>query len=138
LPSTREILCCRNYAFSTKAKGREETLYFEDAHHTGRLRQQHRLGPKLQIDENSRTHLFLSEKRYVRLKKWRRKNKKVTPLVYRYERKAKNGKRHIEFAREGQEVVWHASAGIVCTNRRNIGRRIILALENILGTHDKK
>jgi len=63
----------RNYRFSTEAKNRKETLYFIFEDHTtrqtGRLRQQHReKGPLATIDEEARTHLFLSPRRYKVLK----------------------------------------------------------------------
>ncbi len=83
-----------NYLFSTKTKGRQETLYFEDraAKQTGRLRQQHWKGPLAKIDGKPRIHAFLSKKRYKRLKHCR------TPALDPRELCPAEGRRHIEFA----------------------------------------
>src|ERR1700688_2971117 len=55
-----------NCPFSTWTEGRKETLYFEDraTKKTGRLRQQHPKGPLAKIDKKTRTHRFLSKKRF--------------------------------------------------------------------------
>ena len=47
LESPERLFTSSNYLFSTKAKDRKETLYFEDrtTKQTGRLRQQHPTGP---------------------------------------------------------------------------------------------
>jgi hypothetical protein len=71
-PNGRKLFTPGNYLFSTKADGREETLYFRNRvpKQTGRLRQQHKKGSRATIDKEARTHLFLSEKRYKYLKRW--------------------------------------------------------------------
>jgi len=122
-----------NFQFSTKAKGREETLYFDDGQCTGRLRQQHRKGPLAKIDSLPRIRLFLSEGRFHALKKWRKRNKRKFPTFYRSELKPTDGKRHIEFAWDGVNVEWHASEGKVSTSQKRIDRHIERALQKILG-----
>lgn len=124
-----------NYCFSTKACNREETLYFGDcaAKQTGRLRQQHSHGPLAKIDKNARTHLFLSEKRFESLKKWRTRHKRCFPSFCCDELQPEIGKRHLEFAWDGKKVVWHASDGKVTTVKRNLKSRIDCALKEILG-----
>jgi len=119
-----------NYLFSTKAKGRRETLYFEDraAKQTGRLRQQHWKGPLAKIDGKFRIHAFLSKKRYKCLKHCR-----IPALVPR-ELCPADGRRHIEFACTGRKVPPpHRSEGTVKTSRKSLGRRVRTALKKILG-----
>ena len=123
----------RNFRFSTKTDGREETLYFEDAQRTGRLRQQHGGGPLAKIDHHRRIRLFLSKDRFSRLKKWRKRNGEKFPTFYRGELESSDKTRHIEFAWDGVNVEWHASKGIVTTSRKYVNHRIKRALENVLG-----
>lgn len=127
-----EFFIPRNYRFSTKAKHRRETLYFrfEDltTRQTGRLRQQHPKGPLAKIDENARTHLFLSKTRFKFLKA-RLKRGRV-PCFYPCELQAKDGKSHIEFA---SVCDWHSSEGKVEIREQRLERCIKSALENILG-----
>jgi hypothetical protein len=123
----------RNFTFSTKAKGREETLYFNYGQRTGRLRQQHREGPLAKIDHHARIRLFPPEDRFRSLKKWRKRNKEKFPTFYRSELKPSDGKRHIEFAWDGVNVEWHASEGKVSTSREDVNHRIKRALKIVLG-----
>jgi len=118
----RKLFIPENYFFSTKAEGREETLYFRNraTKQTGRLRQQHRKGACAKIDEVPRTHLFLSGKRYKYLKRWHRRkgNGHRIPIVRPYERRRTEGKKHIEFACRGKRLShWHRSEGIVKINK---------------------
>lgn len=122
-----------NFQFSTEADGREETLYFEDALRTGRLRQQHGGGPLAKIDHHRRIRLFLSRDRFSRLKKWRKRNGEKFPTFYRSELEPSDKTRHIEFAWDGVNVEWHASKGIVTKSRKYVNHRIKRALENVLG-----
>jgi hypothetical protein len=143
LPGKIETLfTLSNCPFSTKAKDRKETLYFEDqaAKQTGRLRQQHRKGPLAKIDKNAKIHRFLSKKRLKFLKKWREQHHKdCLPCFYISEERLKIGEHHIEFAYDGKEVSgWHSSEGTVKTNRQGLDRRIASALENILGIRSTK
>lgn len=140
-PRTIQLFRPKTYSFSTKAKDRKETLYFEDhtttPTQTGRLRQQHRKGPLATIDRNPREHLFLSEERYKFLKQWHKQNCGFgyLPKIKPDERVAKDGKRHIEFASEGDSVSdWHRSGGVVkIREQRHLKRYIKSVLENILG-----
>ena len=119
-----------NYLFSTKTKGRQETLYFEDrpAKQTGRLRQQHWKGPLAKIDGKRRIHAFLSKKRYKRLKHCR------TPVLDPRELCPREGRRHIDFACTGRKVPPpHWSEGTVKTSRKSLERRVRTALKKILG-----
>jgi len=123
-----------NYRFSTKAKGRKETLYFVNptATQTGRLRQQHQSGPCAKIDKKAKLHLFLSHHRYESLVVWYERHKRRLPCFYPCELQAKNGKRHIEFACVGKSVSgWHKSEGIVRINKRHLKSRIDCALKCI-------
>ncbi|MGB8542222.1 MAG: hypothetical protein WCD49_11365 [Candidatus Acidiferrales bacterium] len=129
----KEFFIGKNFEFSTKVDGREETLYFEDAQRTGRLRQQHGEGPLAKIDHHRRMRLFLSEDRFRQLKKWRKRNKEKFPTFYRGELEPSDKTHHIEFVWDGVNVEWHASEGIVCASRKGINRRIKRARENILG-----
>jgi hypothetical protein len=100
-PGTIETLfTSKNYLFSTKAKDRIETMYFEDriTEQTGRLRQQHRAGPLAKIDEKAKRHRFVSKKRYKVREQWHKKRHCLLPRFYSYEQGAKVGKHHIEFA----------------------------------------
>jgi len=92
-----------NYFFSTEAKDRKETLYFEDrtTKHTGRLRQQHERGPLARIDGKAKRHLFVSKERYKFLNKWHEKHPTQLPRYNSYELRPADGKRHIEFSFEG-------------------------------------
>jgi hypothetical protein len=125
--------------FSTRAKDREETLYFEDqdTKQTGRLRQQHRKGPLARIDKKPKRHRFVSKKRYKCLKQWDEKHSKQPPKFYSYEKRAKVGKHHIEFAYEREVSGWHRSEGTVEMNRQDLDRRIASAVENIAGICSK-
>jgi hypothetical protein len=127
------FLNSKNFQFSTKAYGREETLYFEDSQRTGRLRQQHGGGPLAKIDHHRRIRLFLSKDRFSALKKWRKRNKEKFPTFYRDELEPCDKTRHIEFAWDGVNVEWHASKGIVKTSRGQVNHRIKRALEVVLG-----
>jgi hypothetical protein len=115
----RKLFSPDNYRFSTKAEGREETLYFENraTNQTGRLRQQHKEGPRARIDEKARTHLFLSKKRHKYLKRWHKENPCRVPAFCCRELRLVGGKYHVEFACEGEELRWHASKGIVKVNK---------------------
>ena len=129
-----------NYLFSTKAKHRKETLYFEDqtTKQTGRLRQEHKEGPLLKIDGKAKRHVFVSEERYKSLRKWHKEHRKQLPTVCSCEQQAKVGKRHIEFAFEREKVShWHPSEGTVETSKQGLNRRIASALEG-LGFWSKK
>lgn len=138
-PHAIKLFRSENYRFSTKAKHRKETLYFEDrtTTQTGRLRQQHRKGPLAKIDKKARKHLFLSKERYKFLKEWHEQNCGCgqLPKIKPDERVAKDGKRHIEFACEGKSVSdWHRSGGTVkIREQQQLERCIKSALENILG-----
>jgi hypothetical protein len=129
----KEFFIAKNFEFSTKADGREETLYFEDAQRTGRLRQQHSGGPLAKIDHQPRIRLFLSEERFRQLRKWRKRNKEKFPTFHRGELEPSDKTHHIEFAWDGVNVEWHASQGIVCMSRKGINHRIRRAWESILG-----
>jgi hypothetical protein len=132
-----------NHLFSTQATDREETLYFEDeagaTKRTGRLRQQHPKGPLAKIDKKPRTHRFLSEERFEyvkeRMPKWHG-NDGPLPRFYSYEKRAKDGKRHIDFS--GESKKWHPSEGRVKTSKPDLDRRIASALENIVGIRSTK
>jgi hypothetical protein len=141
-PRTVKMLFTRrNYLFSTKAEGREETLYFKDrtTRQTGRLRQQHRLGPLAKIDRETKKHRFVSNKRYKLLKASRKHSCGRLPRFYACERRAVVGKRHIEFTCEGKSVArWHRSKGTTKTSKRDLEYRIGSALENILGIRRKE
>jgi hypothetical protein len=141
LASPERLFTSSNYLFSTKAKDRKETLYFEDrtTKQTGRLRQQHPTGPLAKIDRKAKRHRFVSKKRYKVLKKWYKKHRKQLPRFYSYEQRAKVGKYHIEFTLEREKVSgWHPSEGTVETNRQSLDRRIASALENIVGIRSNK
>ena len=134
------LFTANNYLFSTRACGREETLYFENriAKQTGRLRQQHRKGPLAKIDRRSKTHRFLSQRRFRFLKKWNKRHKGCLARFRISEERLKAGKRHLEFAHNGTQVSgWHLSEGRVGTSRRDIEGRIGSALKEILGTRHK-
>jgi hypothetical protein len=121
LDTVKSLFTPDNYLFSTKTKGRQETLYFEDraAKQTGRLRQQHWKGPLAKIDGKPRIHAFLSKKRYKRLKHCR------TPALDPRELCPAEGRRHIEFACTGRKVPPpHWSEGTVKTSRKSLGRRV--------------
>ncbi|HEX5422316.1 MAG TPA: hypothetical protein VFW94_02115 [Candidatus Acidoferrales bacterium] len=100
----KEFFIGKNFEFSTKADGREETLYFEDAQRTGRLRQQHDGGPLGKIDHQRRIRLFLPEDRFRQLKKWRKRNKEKFPTFHRGELEPTDKTHHIEFAWDGVNV----------------------------------
>jgi len=133
-----------NFLFSTKENGRLETLYFKNCakNQTGRLRQEHKEGPLARIDKKAKTHLFLSSKRFRRLREWHHRHKHKAPQVIEdAERQPKNEARHIEFAYDehGKEISgWHKSGGRVKTSKRNLDQRIALALENIVGIRNRK
>jgi len=129
----KEFFIGKNFQFSTKADGRQETLYFEDSQRTGRLRQQHGGGPLAKIDHHRRIRLFLSEERFRQLRKWRKRNKKKFPTFYRDELELRDGTHLIEFAWDGVNVEWHASEGKVSTSREDVDRCIKRALQKILG-----
>jgi len=136
-PDGRKLFPPGNYLFSTKAEGREETLYFRNraTKETGRLRQQHRKGPRAKIDEVPRTHLFLSEKRYQYLRRWhgRKRNGHRIPKVRPYERRRTEGKKHIEFACKAKRLShWHRSEGIVKISK-NPKLLIRAALKEVCG-----
>jgi hypothetical protein len=127
------FLNIKNFQFSTEARNREITLYFEDAQRTGRLRQQHRKGPLAKIDHHRRIRLFLSQDRFSALKKWHKRNKEKFPTFYRDELEPCDKTHHIEFAWDGVNVEWHASEGKVFTSREDVDRCIKRALQKILG-----
>jgi hypothetical protein len=129
----KKFFCRRNFTFSTKAKGREATLYFDDGQRTGRLRQQHREGPLAKIDHRPRIRLFLPQDRFSALKKWHKRNKEKFPTFYRDELEPCDKTRHIEFAWDGVNVEWHASEGKVFTRGEDVDRCIKRALQKILG-----
>jgi len=136
-PHGRKLFTPGNYLFSTKAEGRKETLYFRNraTKQTGRLRQQHTNGPRAQIDEMPRTHLFLSGKRYEYLRRWhaRKGNEHRIPKVGPYERQRTEEKKHIEFAYMGKRILkWHHSKGIVKI-RKNTKRLVQAALDKVCG-----
>jgi hypothetical protein len=137
----RKLFAGDNYLFSTKADGREETLYFENraTNQTGRLRQQHKDDPLplAKIDRVPRAHLFLSEKRYKYLKRWykheRKRNRRRIPKVRPCERCRTEGKYHIEFAFKGKRLLkWHRSEGMVKI-RNNPKRLVRNALNKVCG-----
>ena len=129
-----------NYAFSTKAKDRKETL-FEDGgtNRTGRLRQPHPKGPLARIDRKSRIRRFLSQRRLECVKEWHDKHKHRLPCFYISEEVPKNGKHLIEFVCEKKRLsAWHPSAGTTKMSKHDLDHRIGPALENILGiSHGK-
>jgi hypothetical protein len=123
----------RHYLFSTKAKNREETLYFENKvkNQTGRLRQQHPKGPLAKIDERAKTHRFPSQRRFRFLKE--SYNQGCLPCFRVSEERLKTAKHHIEFY-DGRKVSgWHPSEGTVLPRKRDIKDRIDSALKEILG-----
>jgi hypothetical protein len=141
-----------NYLFSTKAKCREETLYFgvKDPPTTGRLRQQHRKGPLAKIDEKAREHRFVSRERFCELPE--EKPKRLAKF-HPYERRVEVDKHHIEFACKGRSVEgaivldWHQSGGTVNQTAKTVKEskqekylqcRIDSALKNILGIRSEK
>lgn len=126
-----------NYLFSTKAQGRKETLYFENAvtKETGRLRQEHSKGPLARIDKRPKRHRFLTTKRLDSLEKWRAQAPRDS-AVYFYicEERPRVGKRHVEFAFDGRKITgWHVSNGTVQISRRDIESRVRSATKEILG-----
>lgn len=127
----------RNYAFSTKAEDRKETLYFEDCatKRTGRLRQQHPKGPLARIDRKSKTRRFLSQKRFECMKEWHDKHEHRLPCFCISEEVPKNRKHLIEFICERKKKLsaWHSSEGTIKTSKHDLDHRIGSALENILG-----
>jgi hypothetical protein len=131
-----------NYLFSTKAKHRKETLYFEDqtTKQTGRLRQEHKNGPKAKIDKYHKRRMFVSKKRYEFLSKRHKKHPKQLPRFYSYEQQKKVGKHHIEFAFEREKVSrWHKSEGtVVIRTGKVLDCCIASALECIFGIRSKK
>jgi hypothetical protein len=130
-----------NYLFSTVTDHRLETLYFKDkaTKRSGRLRQQHRLGPLAKINKKPKTHLFLSKRKRDSLWKWHEKNRRKVAKIGSYEQQAEDHKYHIEFACDGHRTRgWHLSEGTVRTSRRNLNHRIGSALKNILGIHSEK
>jgi hypothetical protein len=130
------LFTSRNYLFSTRTERRKETLYFRerDAKRTGRLRQQHPEGPLAKIDKKFRTHRFLSKKRFEWVKDWHHKHERCLPHFRISEKRAKNGKHHVEFAREKKKVSnWHSSEGTIKIRKHDLTRLIGSALENILG-----
>jgi len=130
----RRFFTPRNYRFSTKAKDRDETLYFEDptTKQTGRLRQEHKEGKLAKIDGKAKRRKFVSKKRYEFLKEWHDKHSKQLPHFYSYEQRPKVGKHHIEFAlKRGKVSHWHESEGTVETSRQDLNRRIASVLECI-------
>jgi len=133
--SIETLFTSSNYLFSTRAKDRKETLYFEDrdTKQTGRLRQQHRKGPLARIDKKPKTHRFISKKRYKCLKQWGEKHSKQPPKFFSDEKRPAVGKHHIEFAYGRKVSGWHRSEGTVEMNRQDLDRRIASALENIVG-----
>ena len=138
-PDGRKLFTPGNYLFSTKADGREETLYFRNhvTKQTGRLRQQHWDDPLAKIDKVPRAHLFLSEKRCKYLKRWykheRKRNRRHIPKVRPCERCQTEGKYHIEFACKGKRLLkWHRSEGIVKI-RKNTKRLVRDALKKVCG-----
>jgi hypothetical protein len=129
-----------NYLFSTKAEGREETLYFRNrvTKQTGRLRQEHKKKGRLaRIDEQPRTHLFLSRKRYKYLKRWNEESPCRVPAFCCHELCLSEGKHHIEFACEGEKLRWHASEGIVKV-RKNLKPLVRDALNKVCGIRQTK
>ena len=120
-PNGRKLFTPGNYLFSTKADGREETLYFRNrvTKQTGRLRQQHKKGSRATIDKEARTHLFLSEKRYKYLKRWDKGNPCRVPAFCCRELRLVEGRYHVEFACEGEKLRWHASKGTVKVSKRS-------------------
>ena len=137
----RRFFTSRNSRFSTKAKGRKETLYFEDptTKQTGRLRQEHSEGKLAKIDGKAKRRKFVSKKRYEFLNEWHDNHGKQLPRFYSYEQRVKVGKCHIEFAFEREKVSgWHKSEGTVETSRQGLNRRIASALEGIVGIRGKK
>jgi hypothetical protein len=133
--SIETLFTSSNYLFSTRAKDRKETLYFEDRNtkQTGRLRQQHRKGPLARIDKKPKTHRFVSKKRYKCLKQWHEKDSKQPPKFFNYEKRPTVGKHHIEFAYGRKVSGWHRSEGTVEMNTQDLDRRIESTLENIVG-----
>jgi hypothetical protein len=128
------LFTSRNCLFSSQAEGREQTLYFRDSKQTGRLRQQHPKGPLAKIDKNPRTHRFLSEERFKYVKEKMREwhdNKGPLPRFYDFEKRAMEGKHHIEFSSENRK--WHRSHGTVRMCKHALEDRISSALENVLG-----
>jgi hypothetical protein len=128
-----------NFFFSTQENGTLETLYFMNCarNQTGRLRQEHTEGPLAKIDKKSKTHLFLSSKRFRSLKEWHHRHKHKAPQgIEDGERRPKNGTCHIEYAYDENEKKisgWHKSRGLVNTSESNLPQRIASALENTIG-----
>jgi hypothetical protein len=125
----------KNLRFSTKADCREETLYFKDAHRTGRLRQQHGEGPLATVDDHRRIRLFLSRDKLNALNK---RHKKFSTFC-RVELEPRDGTHLVEFEWDGASLKQcHVSEGIVSTVKEGEDvkhriNRIKQALDNILG-----
>jgi hypothetical protein len=67
MPYTKEqVYQPENLRFATKSKGRDPTLYFRTNHGSGRLRQEHKNGPKVQDVRKHTTHAFFQEKQHAR------------------------------------------------------------------------
>jgi uncharacterized Rmd1/YagE family protein len=138
----RRFFTSSDYRFSTKAKDRKETLYFEDqtTKQTGRLRQEHSEGKLAKIDGKTKRRKFVSKKRYEFLNKRHKKHPKQLPRFYSYEQQKKVGKHHIEFAFErGKVSRWHKSEGtVVIRTGKVLDCCIASALECIFGIRSKK
>ena len=142
-PDGRRLFTPRNYLFSTKAEGREESLYFRNraTKQTGRLRQQHGDDRLAKIDKVPKTHLFLSEKRYKYLKRWyeheRKKNRELRriPKVSLHERRRTEGRYHVEFSCKGKTLLkWHRSRSKATVKiRKNPKRLVREALNKVCG-----
>ena len=114
-----EFFASNNYLFSTKARGRPETLYFQNhvTGQTGRLRQKHGKGPLAKIDKNEKRHFFLSKSRCESVKQFHHKHENCFPSFRPYEERLHGGSHHIEFAYHGKKISgWHASEGTVKKN----------------------
>jgi hypothetical protein len=130
----KELFTPDNYLFSTKAEGREETLYFGncETRRTGRLRREHPKGPLAKVDKEPSTHLFLSKVRYKRLRLWHEENPCCIPSFSCRELRRVEGKHHIEFACEGKKLRWHRSKGKVKVGR-NPKPLVNAALKKVCG-----
>jgi hypothetical protein len=137
-----ELFTKANYLFSTKEKGRKETMYFKDRYTgtTGRIRQQHRSGPLARIDKQAKVHRFIKIKQHFReLEDWEEKNPGMLPKFYPDEKDPEEGHRHVEFVlKSGKKISgWHASGGRVIIHSSSLKHRIRKGLRRVIGMSRK-
>lgn len=117
-----------NLRFATKAPGREPTLYFRTSHGSGRLRQQHPRGPKIQGIVKHTSHAFFAHKKAR--KEFRRefKSSDKTRRAFR-ELRAKHAGKHTPTARYYHyEASFnrHDGGGVAHTTHSSQGRVVTL------------